>query len=156
MYICLGLGLFSALIISLEDFRRRSIHLIVLLIFLMSGWSFQALRQSIWIPVHIYTNTAIMLVVWLSIKLFYRWKGRGRIMDHALGWGDVVMLLALGCWMDTHVFLAYYAASSFLFSLIFLLLIALKRIPHDYPIPLAGLFGLTFVISFPLILFFHV
>ncbi len=140
-------GGLSCLLIAYEDIRSRTVSVVWLVAFGLAGLGFQlAYSQPLW---DIAWNLVLLGFIIGIILLFYRLKGQ-KVMDRALGWGDVVMLIGLAMWFDTAGFLGFYVVSTLLISFIFLTLRAFKRIPKDYPIPLAGFMAIMWLIYFPL------
>jgi hypothetical protein len=131
--------------IALADFRFREIHLFWLVVFGLAGGM---ARFQIWGPLF-WTNwlTNILLTFFLLgvVLLFFRLRDGGKVMDVKLGWGDIVMLLALASWLHPLHFVLFYTCTVSLLCLGFLLLWQAGKIKRDYPIPLAGFLALAFL-----------
>lgn len=146
------LGMLAAVMIAWQDFRDREIHVLWLSLFGLVGGIGLFLKwgTNLWIqllPNFLLISLMLFLLV-LAIRLY---KGR-KVMDQQLGWGDVVMLYALACWWEGMNFLYFYTSSLCLFSLGFLLFQLWGKWEKEAPIPLAGLWSIAFLLSYP---FYH-
>lgn len=150
MISCIVLGLVSCLWTLIEDVRSREIHIFPLLLFILSGIGFHYFKDEAGFWQTIGTNILILGFIFFSILLIYRLKGEKKVLGHKVGWGDWVFLLGLGSWLETEVFIFFYAVSTILITLGFFILRYLRNLPATYPIPLAGLLAICFALFFPI------
>ena len=139
----------SALAICWQDFRERQIHIIWMGLMAISGGLYRYVTEGLAFLPDIWANTLIIALMVLLILIWYRLKGETQVMDHKLGWGDVVMFGVLGIWLPPFTFIFFYSGCMFLFTIIMLMAQISGRISRDFSIPLAGMLGLAFVIFFP-------
>jgi hypothetical protein len=149
MWWALGGGCLSSLVIAWQDFRHREIHLVPVGLFLISGLAYRLSQDRAGFWESPLLNLLLIGIIFLVILLFYRIKGERQVMDSKLGWGDVVIWLCLAFWMDTPVFILFFATCMILLTLIVGILLGAGYIDTRYPIPLAGSMCLAFVVFFP-------
>lgn len=140
------LGCLAALGIAWSDFGLREIHVGWFGLMGLAGIIYQSQQaEGFYLLRAIFFNLVCVGMMVGSIWVIYRLKGEKQIMDHLLGWGDVVMLLVLGIWLPPHMFLLLFTGTSLLLVSLFLVLQLRKKIRSDYPIPLAGALGVSFL-----------
>jgi hypothetical protein len=87
----------------------------------------------------IYTINSRVLVIYLRLK------GIKGIMDTYLGWGDIVMMIAVLPWFSFEQYIFWYVGSTIFALMVSLFIIKLRKKEKDYPIPFAGYMGMMFV-----------
>ena len=136
------IGLAACIWISYEDFRTRYIPLWGLIILAIAGLAKLLLEHGIlfydWL-----LNLGICLLIWGVVYAYFKWLRGQEVMDQLLGWGDVVMLLAITPWLQSSSYLLLYIVSVFA-ALIFSVILRLKNGTFG-EIPLAGFLGLSFI-----------
>lgn len=147
LYLTLGAG--NCLATAWQDFRTREIHIIPLLLFAASGFCYRYERVGWGFLEEWLTNVLLLSTMFGLVWLGYRFRGAKQVMDVKMGWGDVIFLFILGIWLEPFLFLFFYTANTFLLSIIFLGGRMLGIIPETYPIPLAGILGLTCTVCIP-------
>lgn len=138
-------GMLAAAWIAKEDFTTRTIPLYAFGLFALLGtlYQYQKVGLSFWQPFLI--NGGIVAFMLILVFIIYRIKSREGVMDRVLGWGDVVMLLCLGLWLDPTVFLYLYTLTTCGLVLGYAFLQRAGKLPPNHPIPLAGWLGLAFI-----------
>ena len=148
--VMLGAGLALAGLIALEDFTERRIHLWLMIAFCGMGIAYTLLLHPALFWTTIATNLLLVTLIWLTVCIWFRLKGETNIMDNLLGWGDVVMLVGLAVWLPPTYFVAVYFAGTLVALSAWAVLQFYKKIPEEYPIPLAGWLALVFMTGLPL------
>ncbi|MEO0468218.1 MAG: prepilin peptidase [Bacteroidota bacterium] len=143
-WLAIGIATLSCLSIAWQDFRSRRIHMLAFL--LLAGSVF--LNHISWENVAL--NWLMIAMVISIVWLFFRIKTQGPVMDKSLGWGDVVMLLCLGLWLEPVWFLGLYTVSTTLLAIIYLILQKTGRPTSDHNIPLAGYLAIAALFILPL------
>lgn len=147
---CYVSGAVFCLLIAWEDFRFREIRWFWFLLFgglgIMQGIM---TLGSDYFGIHLPGLVMIALMIGLVV-LYFRLKRNGPVMDSFLGWGDVIMLIALVLWLEAQAFLLFYVVGLSLTVLYYGLMQRLKKLPKDHPIPLAGILAIAFVIFWPI------
>ena len=150
---CLLIGIISAWILFVQDVRRREISLFVLILFGLAGAGYRYAIAGTAFLCDTFLNSLMVLCILGVVLAYYGLRGKKRIMDHLLGWGDIAMLLALAPWFTPWHFSLFYCFSTAVLSILFLLMIQLGYWKPMSTIPLAGLMGLFFSLFFSLYLF---
>ncbi len=131
----------TCLLIAWQDFRTREIHIAPLILLGVTGLMTMWRAESVGFLV----NGGIIGALLLVIHLVYFLKGERQVMNRLLGWGDVWVLVAVGCWLDPQGFVWFYCLASAWIALGTLTLLRLKRIDKNYLIPFAGWLCIAFV-----------
>ena len=150
--LCLLVGILTAIILFIQDAKKREISLLWLILFSISGAGYSFLAKGLDFISNALLNCIMVFAILGLILMYYRLKGEKKVMDRLLGWGDIVMMLALAAWFNPWQFSLFYCLSTASLSMLFLLLVKSGRWQPDKSIPLAGLMGLFFSLFFPLYL----
>jgi hypothetical protein len=145
MLIASGFLLFiTSLAIAYQDFKTRmiSVWLIVLfgilnlLLYLLSNSWYQLLENGIFCFTY-------FLFSYLVIHLFYfiKTKRFGKLLDHKIGWGDVLLILLTGICLEP-VSLIYFFTFTFLVSIV----IYTFFLKTNKRIPLAGVLVVCYIV----------
>ena len=139
----------AALWLTRSDFKERLVSIWALIAFALLGLGFQVFNPATAF-LDLLPGLAVVLILWGSVWIIFRLRGHKQIMDQVLGWGDVCMFVALACWFPSAYLILFFCLNFVLASLIFGVLLLTKKIPREFPVPLAGILGIGFVILFPL------
>lgn len=145
----LGIVCFGGILI--EDFRSGEIHI---------GWFVGAILLGItgllisdnpftWneLLINLLSVTGILAATFLIFKL----RKQGRFWDAYLGLGDAAMLYCLCFWLNPMGLLSLFIGSTWISVLVLGGLIWMKKIdPQRFPIPLAGIWALGWMVIFAL------
>jgi hypothetical protein len=135
----------SLLAIAWQDFRSRMISLWLIIIFFLLNSAVFLFQNSL---NDYFKNAAFciayMLVSYVFIRLYYLAGGRGkeRILDEKVGWGDVVIFLIMGFSLEPFELIFFYTFT-FIFSLVLYLLFMSKK----RPVPLAAFVSLIYLLK---------
>ena len=150
--VCFLVGAGNGLVTAWQDFRSREIHILPLGLMALSGILFRSFKHQ-WFWLHAFMVNMMMLIAMMGIIYgFYRMKGEKNIMDVKMGWGDVIFLIILGIWFDPEWFILFYSLNTLILSMVFTIARAMKLISANYPIPLAGILGISFAFTYPFIM----
>lgn len=139
----IALGMLLCFLIILQDIQTRRIHLFALLGFGLCGIGFHWDRANLLWDILLISLFCCFLVG--GVVLFFKWKGKAKVMDQMLGWGDVIWFLALACWLSPFDFILFNAISQLITLTITLLLQWRGRISAQFEIPLAACMGACFM-----------
>lgn len=140
-------------LLILEDFNLREISWpLIVLIFVLLGiknWNTEDLTPLL---SNILFNFLFIIIQVISILLYVRiskgWKVK--VIDHYLGWGDILLLIALApAFVPFHFIL--FVLITLLATLVLYSSFRLLNIKHKKEIPLAGIFSAFFILH----LLFH-
>jgi len=123
----IGLLLCTAIIVY-EDFKQRLISIWAITGFGLSCCTLYLLTHflSEWLE-NSFFCLAYFTLCYLILHLFYFLKTKHfqKIIDVKIGWGDILLLLLIGSCL-TPVFLIFFFTSSFIFALLFQILLQRK------------------------------
>lgn len=142
-------GAICCLLIAREDFRFREIRWLWFLLFGGLGVALGINKWGSAYPEIHYPGLLMVLIMIGLVVMYFRLRRKERVMDSFLGWGDVVMLLALVLWLEVQAFLFFYVAGLSLTVIYYGLMQYFKKLPKNHPIPLAGILALAFIIYWP-------
>lgn len=148
-YIGYFLGFIAALIIAYQDVKDREIHIAAFGLFFMGAISYAFFSGNDEFISNSLINLGLVAIILAILFLIWRIKGSPIRIDQQLGTGDLVMLVALCLWFSPEEFILFYAFSCAALSLMAILLLRIKKIDKDYPIPLAGGLAIFFMLLFP-------
>ena len=97
----------------------------------------------IWPPILFNTGFIVTIVLLVTFYLSWRHKRWVNINEGFLGWGDVLFLGGIACYLSVLNFLFFYLVS--LICVLFLWLL-FRRLTHSKYIPLAGFQSLIFIV----------
>lgn len=140
------LGCICCLWIAYEDIRSREISLLALLLFCFFGLGYQFHTSDWGWHMQLITNVSAMLFLLVLVWGLYWLKHRRNVLDEGLGWGDVLIFLGLACWYPTPEFLLFFSLNMCLWAALFSLLLLTGKIHKEYPIPLAGILAIGFLL----------
>ncbi|MEM8897792.1 MAG: prepilin peptidase [Bacteroidota bacterium] len=132
--------------ITYEDIHSREIPLLPLLLFATSGLGYQYINADGGWYFQTLSNMASLLFLLATVWGLYWMKYRTNVLDTGLGWGDVLMFLGLGCWYPSMEFILFFSVNMCLWATLFSFLLLAGKIHKKYPIPLAGLLTMGFLI----------
>ena len=130
-----------------QDIRYRSIYWICfpVLLFLMIILGFQEIKVFDIIQNSIF-NAGFLLIQLLLLTLYFSIK-QGRLVnitDGLIGWGDVLFLFSISCYLSPINYIAFYMLSLLVILSIIIICAASKK--ENLKIPLAGLQALLLVV----------
>ncbi|PRY48091.1 hypothetical protein B0I27_11625 [Arcticibacter pallidicorallinus] len=135
------------LLLFAQDMRWRAVYwwmypvlTILLILDRLSGVdAFAIMVDTSW-------NLVFLSVQFLLLSLYFRikYKTWTNLTREHIGWGDILFLLCLGCYLPPINYLFFYMLSLGVILLFSLLVIALKR--RSLNIPLAGLQAMIFAV----------
>lgn len=132
-------GLACCLIIGMQDIRSRQISLWPVLLLLLVGFVFRIHLPLAILMTDFGLNVAFVALLIGILIVYFRLRGKKQVLDHLIGWGDILFLIAAGAWFSLEYYLLFYALSVLLALTLSLLYFAIKRIDAaSYPIPLAA------------------
>lgn len=150
-WLCWIVLILSGAAIVYQDFKSRLIGLWLILIFAVANITQYLLLHSVYqLLENIIFCAAYFLFSFLVILLFYYVKNKKfeNIIDSKIGWGDILIFLAIGFCIEP-VHLIFFFTAAFIFSIgVYFTFLRAKR-----SIPLAGLlipFYIIYVIFFML------
>lgn len=128
--------LFISSAIIYQDFKKRRIS--VVLIILFAGFAFWKYISLVSFTQLLQNSLFCLLYLFLCffiLKLYFiiKSKTKLKIIDVMIGWGDIVLLFIVGCFIEPE-YLVFFFTSVFVLSLIIVLLFQSKK----NTIPLAG------------------
>ncbi|MEZ4850675.1 MAG: hypothetical protein R3B93_19075 [Bacteroidia bacterium] len=144
-YICLLIGLGCSVYITFEDFRTRYISWYPLAGLFLSGVFFHWEYSLEYWTLSAGLNLGFILLMLAVLVIYLRLKGVKGIMDTYLGWGDIVMMIAVLPWFSFEQYIFWYVGSTIFALMVSLFIIKLRKKEKDYPIPFAGYMGMMFV-----------
>lgn len=133
------LTIFSSLVsfvIIYQDFNKRRINLLLTLFFILLIFITYYLQyQAIQLLFNCVFSLIYLLLCYFIIRLYFNLKGKRGIpiVDQMVGWGDIILLIAIGSTLEPD-HMIYFFAASFISALIFHLIISSK----NKSIPLAA------------------
>jgi hypothetical protein len=125
-----------SLIIIYQDFTKRRINLILTLIFNLTIILFYYKQNT---GTQLLNNAVFSLLYLLTcyfiLRLFFNLNGQkdNSIMDHMIGWGDIIILLAIGSTFEPDKMIYFFG-----FSFVASILIHLIFSKRTKSIPLAA------------------
>lgn len=133
--------------IAFQDFKTRYIHWVffpLLAVALFVLGMITGHDKSILFK-HWFLNSMFIGLQLLIVTILYALKNRRltNIVNKYIGLGDVLLFIALAVGFSQVSFIIYFLVSSFT-GLLFVLPFAGKSKHKSHPIPLAGVFSLTF------------
>ncbi|MEZ4776121.1 MAG: prepilin peptidase [Bacteroidia bacterium] len=145
----LTLGAGNCLLTAWQDFRYREIHILPLGLLALGGVCYRCNEDGWGFAGDWMINLAFLATILGVVWVVYRVRGTEKVMDVKMGWGDVIFLMILGIWFKPFWFLLFYSVNTFFLSVFFLIGRMTGLIPKTYPIPLAGILGITFSVFMP-------
>lgn len=127
------------LILIIEDFRYRKVHLILIILLLITNsyyWVWLN-EQNTW-----YTNLAFLsiLIVLLFVYIKIRFKGKISFKE-AIGYGDIIFLIAMTPVFNLYNFFIFFNLSILLALITFFIL---NRVNKDFKkIPFISFMGIS-------------
>lgn len=149
MILLFFIALISSLIIY-QDFKQRKINLLLTLFLILLILVFYYLQNK---GVQILYNLLFCLMYYLlcfiTLKFYFYLKDKRSpmLIDQMIGWGDIVLLFAIGSTLEPEFMISFFA-----FSFILALLIHLIVFSKSKSIPLAA-YMLLFYNSYLIYLF---
>ncbi|MEM7512992.1 MAG: prepilin peptidase [Bacteroidota bacterium] len=141
------LGCICCVWIAYEDIRSREISLVPLLLFGASGLGYQYMQADVGWQFQVLTNVGAMLFLLSVVWVLYWMKYRRNVLDVGLGWGDVFIFFGLACWYLSMEFMLFFSVNMCVWATLFSILLLRKKISEEYPIPLAGLLAIGFILN---------
>jgi hypothetical protein len=140
------IAILSLLPICYQDFSSRSVHWIYFPLLTMAGvfYTLSSIHSVSQLLYNTACNTAFLLLQFSILQLYFI-ISRGaatRIIDHKIGWGDLLFLLAAGFFFSPGSFILFYLVSLAFSLIIGLIMTRLKSAKH-HSVPLAGLQALA-------------
>ena len=141
----------TSLAIAYQDFKTRLISIWLLIVFTVVNFTKYLNSHSIY---QFLENTifclSYFLLCYLVLHLYFYLKTKKfqKLLDNKIGWGDVILFIAIGCCIEP-IYIIYFFTISFILSLLtFILLFSNKK-----NIPMAGFLVLFYLIFQILLLF---
>lgn len=117
-----------SIVIIYQDFTQRKINLILTLLFILTIIIFyfkqntgtQLLFNSVFSMLYLVT-------CYFILRLYFNLKGQkeSSIIDHMMGWGDIIILLAIGSTFEPDKMI-YFFGFSFVASILFHLILSTR------------------------------
>ncbi|MEM6766788.1 MAG: hypothetical protein AAF655_17770 [Bacteroidota bacterium] len=140
------IGLLSCVWIAWEDLKSRYIHILPFLLLGISGAIYLYLSFPKEWYIYLLLNLGGVGILMLLLGLIYRWKGEKNILDNKLGLGDIFMFGSLACWFMPKSFWSFFSLNMCVWAGVYGLLQITQFLPKNYPIPLAGLLAIGFMV----------
>ncbi|MCI4668090.1 MAG: hypothetical protein MRZ79_08005 [Bacteroidia bacterium] len=146
-YFLYMLGILCFIGILMEDFRSRKIHIGWFIGTVIFGISGILLKKEGWILDDLTKNIVFVSILLASTYTIFKIRKRGKFIDRFMGLGDVVMLYCLSLWLDPMGLYILFIGSTCITVFAVGLLAFFKKIePENYPIPLAGIWSICFIL----------
>jgi hypothetical protein len=137
------------LLIFFQDIKDRSVYwcffpalaILFVALLLVQHHLFSAIWQASLI------NFAFLLFQFLIVSIYFSIKNRRlvNIMDELLGWGDILFLLCMACYLSMLNFMFFYIASLVVSLVIWLVWLVFSNKKNKH-IPLAGFQAAIFIV----------
>ncbi|MEM7037303.1 MAG: hypothetical protein AAF570_10010, partial [Bacteroidota bacterium] len=93
------------------DFVKNSVRLLPAIMLWVSGWSFQLARtgSATWESMGL--NTGFVLLMLLVATVALRARNGQKLVNGAIGFGDVAMFFGVAAWLDAPGFAMYFVVA---------------------------------------------
>lgn len=140
----------SCLVILLQDFRSRWVHILPLGLLGLSGFAFHLTLQTPGFWMQTAFNAGFILIILILAGVYLRMRGKV-YLDHSLGRGDVVFFFMATPWFSGQQFLWFFVSGLLLVLLGVFCFSMVRGQNRNYPIPLAGGLAAWILCFFPLV-----
>jgi Flp pilus assembly protein protease CpaA len=116
--------LLSSVAIAVQDLRSRMISLWLILLFTLGSTGHYLYQHSLGgLLENMLFCLGYFVLCYAVLHLYYFLRTRKfqRLLDRKIGWGDVLLLLAIGCCLQPEDLLIFFTASFLLSALLHLL-----------------------------------
>ncbi|MEO0899585.1 MAG: hypothetical protein AAFY71_24460 [Bacteroidota bacterium] len=137
----------SLLFITLEDLRKREIHVAWFILLGIAELSLLVQSSGFGIKENLGINALFLISLIGGTYVIFKLRRKGQFFDHYFGWGDVLMMICLSLALEPYSLIVFVVGSSWCILLALIGLHTLTFIDiQAVSIPLAGIWALGLLV----------
>ena len=106
----LGTGMLGCVVIAVQDFKSRSVHVLAFALLFLPALAFQLLLPEMYLLKQVLVSLGFLALVLLLTWLYFRLRHGGKFVNEKLGLGDIVMLGIVPFWFSLQGFVIYFVS----------------------------------------------